>query len=167
MLNPHTDPRRYLRWRSLLALLPLLALMPVMGPGCDSKQPAVAIVSPTGQPLATLVVEIARTRTQREVGLMFRKHLGADRGMLFVFAQPAPQAFWMHNTLIPLDMLFVGADRRILGIVANATPMSDRSLSVQGNALYVLEVNGGFCARHGIAAGDRLRFVNFTPSAAD
>jgi len=162
-----TTPGCRLRWHALLVLISLLSWLAVTAPGCDSKQPAVTIVSPTGKALATVEVELARTRTQREVGLMFRKQLGADQGMLFVFAQPQPQAFWMHNTLIPLDMLFVGADRRILGIVANATPMSDRSLSVRGETLYVLEVNGGFCARHAITAGDRFQFVNFVPTAAD
>lgn len=167
MLIPGSAPRRRAWARHGLALLPLLALLLVAAPGCDPKQPALAIVSPEGKPLVTVAVEIARTRSEREVGLMFRKQLGADQGMLFVFAQPQAQTFWMHNTLIPLDMLFVGADRRIIGIVANATPMSDRSLSVPGASLYVLEVNGGFCARHKITAGDRVQFSNFMPTAAD
>lgn len=167
MLLPGFGLHRRARARHRLALLSLLALLLVAALGCDPKQPAVTIVSPEGKPLVTVAVEIARTQTEREVGLMFRKQLGADQGMLFVFTQPQPQTFWMHNTLIPLDMLFVGADRRVIGIVANATPMSDRSLGVPGASLYVLEVNGGFCARHKITAGDRLQFSNFTPTAAD
>lgn len=127
--------------------------------------PHVAIVGPDNSARATVDVELAQTDPQRERGLMYRSALPADSGMLFVFKAPMHLSFWMHNTQIPLDMVFAGSDRRVIGIIANAVPYSDASLEVGGNSQYVLEVNGGFCKRHGIKPGDRMEFYNFTPSA--
>ncbi len=89
---------------------------------------------------------------------MYRKHLDDDAGMIFVFKGAAPRNFWMHNTVIPLDMIFADSSGRVIGIVANAEPFSDKLLGVDGDSAYVLEVNGGFCAKNGIKAGDRLDF---------
>jgi len=123
--------------------------------------PTVEIVGREGAVRATVRVEIADSAGKREFGLMYREHLDEDAGMIFVFAQPQHLTFWMKHTEIPLDMIFAAADRKIVGIVANATPLSERSLSVDGDSEYVLEVNGGFCARHGIKAGDVLKFAGF------
>ena len=133
----------------------LLALL-----GC-AHGPCVSIVGADGKPRATVAVEVASTASQREVGLMYRKHLDDNAGMIFVFPDAAPRNFWMHNTPIPLDMIFADANGVVLGIVANAEPFSDKLLGVEGNAEYVLEVNGGFCAKNGIKAGDRLDFSGF------
>ena len=134
----------------------LLALL-----GC-AHGPCVSIVGADGKPRATVAVEVASTASQREVGLMYRKHLDDNAGMIFVFPDAAPRNFWMHNTPIPLDMIFADANGVVLGIVANAEPFSDKLLGVEGNAGYVLEVNGGFCAKNGIKAGDRLDFSGFS-----
>jgi hypothetical protein len=129
--------------------------------------PRVAIMGADDQPRATVKVELAQTNAQRERGLMYRSALPSDAGMLFIFKTPSQVSFWMHNTQIPLDMIFAGSDRRVIGIIANAEPYSDASLEVSGNSQYVLEVNGGFCKQHGIKAGDRLEFYDFSPAATE
>ena len=129
--------------------------------GC-ARGPCVSIVGADGKPRATVAVEVASTGPQREVGLMYRKHLDDNAGMIFVFPNEAPRNFWMHNTPIPLDMIFADANGVITGIVANAEPFSDKLLGVEGNSEYVLEVNGGYCAKNGIKPGDRLDFAGFS-----
>ena len=76
--------------------------------------------------------------------------------MIFVFPEESLRSFWMKNTLIPLDMLFVDAKGKVIGIVENAEPRTLASRSVEGDSKFVLEVAGGWCARHGVAAGDTL-----------
>lgn len=102
-------------------------------------------------------VEIADNDVSRERGLMFRKSLAADRGMLFDFKTPQPVAFWMKNTLIPLDMLFVGQDGHIISIARGATPMSETPIPSGGDALLVIEVRGGRAAEIGAEPGDLVR----------
>ncbi len=132
-----------------------------------SQAPKVAIVGRDGTKRTTVSVEIADSPSEREVGLMYRTQLGADSGMLFVFATPSRLTFWMKNTEIPLDMVFADADAIVVGVVANAEPLSQRMFGVPADSKYVLEVNGGFSARHGIKAGDHLEFVGFVPIAVD
>jgi uncharacterized membrane protein (UPF0127 family) len=105
-----------------------------------------------------VAVEIARTEAERARGLMHRAELGADAGMLFLFGESADHAFWMRNTLIPLDMIFIADDGRIAGIVERAEPLSLASRSVGAPSRYVLEVNGGWASAHGVRTGDRVRF---------
>jgi uncharacterized protein len=88
-------------------------------------------------------------------------------GMIFVFGAPAHQEFWMKNTFIPLDMIFADGAGKIIGIVRNAAPMTENNDSVPGDSQYVLEVNGGFCARHGVMPGDFLHFMGFVPKSED
>jgi uncharacterized membrane protein (UPF0127 family) len=133
---------------------------------CQSG-PRVKILDARGNCKAVVRVEIADTPAARELGLMYRQHLPQDSGMLFVFKQPQRLVFWMKNTEIPLDMIFAGPDQTVTGIVANAEPFSERQLSAGGDAQFVLEVNGGYARRHGIAPGDRLEFLGLTPSAKD
>ncbi len=104
-------------------------------------------------------VEVADTFATRERGLMFRKRLAADRGMLFDFKKVQEQgvSFWMKNTLIPLDMVFIGADGRIVSIARNATPMSETPIASAGPVLDVLELRGGRAAEIEAAPGDQVR----------
>jgi uncharacterized protein len=107
-----------------------------------------------------VAVEVARTDEARTRGLMDRPRLDADAGMLFVFDESAPHAFWMKNTLIPLDMIFIDDTGRIVGIVERAEPRTLTSRDVGVPSRYVLEVNGGWAAAHGVAKGDTVRFEN-------
>lgn len=101
--------------------------------------------------------EVARTPQQQARGLMFRTQMGADEGMLFDYtADPHVLSFWMRNTVIPLDIIFITPDRRVLNIAANAVPYSEESLRATGVAAAVLELNGGRAAELGIAPGDRV-----------
>ncbi len=108
-------------------------------------------------------VEVADNGRTRERGLMFRKSLAPDRGMLFDFKTPRMVAFWMKNTLIPLDMLFIGPDGRIVSIAANAAPMSETPIPAGGDTLGVLELRGGRAAEIGAAPGDLVRNRIFKP----
>ncbi len=103
-------------------------------------------------------VELARTPAEHEIGLMFRKHLDPDAGMLFLFERPSLQTFWMKNTLIPLDMIFIGADRRVVGIVEKAEPQTLTARRVNEPSQYVLEIGGGLAAERGIRAGQQVEF---------
>ena len=101
-------------------------------------------------------VELATNDAERERGLMFRKQLPAGHGMLFDFDEERPVAFWMHNTYIPLDMIFIQGDGRILRIAENAKPLSDNLIPSGGPVRAVLEVIGGTARELGIAPGDRV-----------
>lgn len=130
---------------------------------CQGGDSAVTIIS--GGKSIRVQVEIANTEQLRELGLMYRRHLDRDAGMLFLFPAPSHLVFWMKNTLIPLDMIFIGQNRRIVGIVADAQPYSERRLGVDALAQYVLEVNAGFCKSHGIVSGDAVRFSDVGKAA--
>jgi len=127
------------------------------------QTPTVAISASDGTKRAAVHVELATTPGQRTFGLMYRAHLDEDAGMLFIFPAAEPLKFWMKHTEIPLDMIFADSTGVVVGIVANATPYSERPVGPDAPALYVLEVNGGFCARHGVRAGDKMSFVGFQP----
>jgi uncharacterized membrane protein (UPF0127 family) len=132
-----------------------------------AQGPRIEIVGADGHPRATVAVEIADNQASREYGLMFRKQLGENAGMIFVFKDPQHLQFWMKNTIISLDMIFADKDGKIVGIVRRAEPFSETPDAVDGDSQYVLEVNGGFCDRHGVTSGDALRFEGFVPHAAD
>jgi uncharacterized membrane protein (UPF0127 family) len=117
----------------------------------------------TARGIFHFTVEIADTDRTRERGLMFRKSLAPDRGMLFDFRTPRMVAFWMKNTLIPLDMLFIGPDGRIVSIARNAAPMSETPIPSGGETLGVLELDGGRAAEIGAAPGDLVRNRIFKP----
>ena len=101
-------------------------------------------------------VEMAATEEQKTTGLMFRKQLADGRGMLFDFSPEQEVSMWMKNTLIPLDMIFIRADGRILRIAEDTVPESTRIISSGGLAKGVLEVIGGTARKYGIEPGDRV-----------
>jgi uncharacterized protein len=102
-------------------------------------------------------VEVARTPEQQEIGLMWRTSLAPDKGMIFIFQAPRQANFWMENTLIPLDMLFIRADGRIANIIENAMPLTRTLRASDGPVKAVLELAGGSAARLGLKPGDRVR----------
>ena len=110
----------------------------------------------SGESLAELDIEIARTRQQIERGLMWRRSMEENQGMLFEMDSLEQQSFWMLNTYIPLDIIYIDADRRIVSIAENTTPKSTDPIPSGAPALYVLEVNAGFAERHELEQGDRL-----------
>ncbi len=106
-------------------------------------------------------VEVMRDDTQRARGLMFRRFLPPERGMLFDFKREEPVAMWMKNTFLSLDMIFVDRTGRIVSIAENTEPLSERIIPSGGPVLAVLEVNAGTAQRLGIKPGDRLRHSLF------
>jgi uncharacterized protein len=143
-----------------------LALAALVAMGCapNKAEPAAAvprvIVETAAGARHAVRVEIARTEPERQRGLMNRTALAEDAGMLFLFDESAEHGFWMMNTLIPLDMIFIDDEGRIVGIVERAEPRTTTSRTVGRASHYVLEVNGGWAAAHGVRAGDRVRFEN-------
>ena len=89
---------------------------------------------------------------------MYRQHLAPDSGMLFLMGHEKDWTFWMRNTLIPLDMIFITKDMKVAGIVQNAEPKTETLRTVGATCLYVLEVNGGWTASKGVIAGAKVRF---------
>lgn len=103
-------------------------------------------------------LEVADTPEERARGLMFRTDLAPDRGMVFVFPKEEVQTFYMKNTYIPLDMIFIASDGRVVGVVENARPMTLDIRSVERPSLYVVEVRAFTAAKRGIAPGTAVRF---------
>ncbi len=135
---------------------------PVPAPGCPDD-PGPAPVLPKGKvkfPDAagapTVPVEIAETDEHRQRGLMYRKSMPADEGMLFVFERSKKLSFWMRNTCIPLDMVFIAEDGTIVHIEENVPTLTDRTFNSGCAAKYVVELNAGWARAHGVAAGQKL-----------
>jgi len=144
-------------WR-LTAVL-VLGLVVAAGLGRADDLKTLEIASKTG--VHVFAVEVADTDAERAKGLMFRNHLAEGRGMLFDFRREQDVAMWMQNTYIPLDMLFVRGDGRILRIAENTEPLSTRIIPSGGPVRAVLEVIAGTARKLGIAPGDRVAFPIF------
>ena len=104
------------------------------------------------------LVEVARTPEEQARGLMHRQSLAPDRGMLFPYSPPQQTGFWMKNTYIPLDMIFIRADRTIANVAENTVPLSLELVPSDGPVIAVLEIAGGRSAELGIKAGDRVEW---------
>lgn len=111
-------------------------------------------------------VYVATTNQQRAQGLMFVKSMGAGEGMIFLYPETAPVAMWMKNTFIPIDMLFIGTDNRIVRVHANAIPHSTDTIESGGTVTAVVELNSGSIKRFGISAGDLVVFPADQESAS-
>lgn len=116
----------------------------------------VSIRSSTG--MHRFRVEVARTPEQQAQGLMFRKTVGDNEGMLFPYEAAQPASFWMKNTLVPLDMIFIRPDGSIARIAANTVPLSLEPVTSLEPVLAVLEIRGGRSAELGIQPGDRVEW---------
>lgn len=130
------------------------ALFAALAPAGAASQDTIEIVSRTG--VHAFSVELATNAAERAVGLMFRKELPEGRGMLFDFHDEQPVQFWMHNTYIPLDMIFIASDGRVVRVTQDAKPMSDDLIPSGRPVRAVLEVIAGTARKLGIAAGDRV-----------
>lgn len=105
-----------------------------------------------------LTIEVVDNEAETTQGLMYRKSMPDSCGMLFVFPDSQERSFWMKNTYIPLDILYLDSQKQILTIQANRTPFSEEAIPSLKEAQYVLEVNAGYCQRNGIQQGDKVDF---------
>ncbi|HET9628202.1 MAG TPA: DUF192 domain-containing protein [Novosphingobium sp.] len=149
--------------RLMLSLAAAALLVPIAPTLAKAPSAARAVVHPlSGLPVIPLRVhghrfrvELAKTPAQQQKGLMLRQSMGADEGMLFPESSPRQVAFWMRNTILPLDIVFIGPDRRIVNIV-NAIPFDETPLPSAGPVIAVLELNAGRTKALGIKVGDRV-----------
>jgi uncharacterized membrane protein (UPF0127 family) len=165
-VNPSAFGRRGLiALGAFFALAGPAAAIPQMDPAHCKGQPQLKPLEPlqvaTAKGTFRFQVEIAATPTQQEYGLMCRKSVAPDRGMLFVFPHAAQQAFWMRNTLIPLDIVYIAADGRVVSIVKHAQPLDETPLPSAGPALATLELAAGRADQIGLAPGDRVTHKAF------
>jgi uncharacterized membrane protein (UPF0127 family) len=137
---------------------------PAPAPSTDSRpappevEASVVVLTTPGHDPVRVDVEIANTDELRRRGLMYRQNLAPDAGMLFLFQNDEIHQFWMKNTLIPLDMIFIRKDGTVAGVVENAEPKTLTGRSVSKESRHVLEVNGGFARLHGIGEGTRVSY---------
>jgi hypothetical protein len=124
---------------------------------------AVTFVSDDGSESASIRVQVAQTEQERNLGLMDVRQLASDQGMIFLFDEQTPLSFWMANTPLSLDMIFIDESWRIVRIHADTRPFSLDSYSSGVPARYVVEVNAGFCRRHDIQEGHTIRFHDLLP----
>lgn len=155
-------------WRVLLAAAIALtaggaaqAQLPRQNPSSCKGQAELTPLQPltltTDKGAFKFMVELADSPREREYGLMCRKRMAPDRGMLFQFPKAEYQAFWMRNTLIPLDIIYIGADGRVVSIVRNARPLDETPLPSSAPAKFVLELAGGRAAQIGLLPGDKVQ----------
>lgn len=153
--------------RSLLSILLLLALGaacpstntngPSADPAARPKELGTVLISVPGRTLR-VTAEVVRSSKEQTRGLMYRKQLGAYHGMLFIYPDDDEHTFWMKNTYIPLDMIFIDAAMKVVGSVQNAEPLTLTTRTVGQPSRYILEVNGGFVQRHGVKPGAAITF---------
>lgn len=123
-----------------------------------NKQSTLAFIGADGDTLSVIDIEIADNDQKRARGLMYRRSIPENAGMLFIHNWEDIQSFWMKNTYISLDMVFVNAAKEIVTIHAATAPLKEWNYTSTSPALYVVEVNAGYCARNKIGVGDRIEF---------
>ena len=146
-------------------LLLVLSIAAGAASGCSHSsearrrgEPEVVLTTRAGE--LHVKVEIARNDPERQRGLMYREKLEPGRGMIFLFDHPEPLKFWMKNTYIPLDMIFIGADKHVVYVEENAEPLTLQSRGPSEDTQFVLEVPGGWSRAHGVERGVAVRFVD-------
>ena len=153
-------------------LFPLLLILPACSPQAAENAPTPAVTQTSVHPVSGLEVipltittlgkthafrvELARTAQEQAKGLMFRTEMGPDEGMLFPYDQPRVLSFWMRNTVISLDLVFIDEQHRIINIAENAVPYSEASILSAAPGVAVLELNGGRTRALGIVAGNKV-----------
>ncbi len=150
-------------FRYLLAALLSACLLAFVGPAPAVAQALEPLTIVTASGEHVFQVEIAKTEAERASGLMFRRFMPEDRGMLFQFDVNEPVGFWMKNTYIPLDMVFIAPDGVVTHIAANAEPLSEKLIPSDGPCIGVLEINGGAAAKIDLKVGDKVRAKFFKP----
>jgi uncharacterized membrane protein (UPF0127 family) len=140
---------------SAVALLSAPHCPPNPDPAADASLPIAHVVFPDAAG-AAVDAEVASTEAEEDRGLMYRTSMPEDHGMLFELGSAGIYEFWMHDTCIPLDMIFADQQGLIVGIVENAPPLDDTPRGVGRPSVYVLEVNGGWSSKHRLNAGQRM-----------
>jgi hypothetical protein len=123
-----------------------------------TKEGTLSFIAPTDSVIRTIDIEIAETDAERNRGLMHRRSMGFDRGMLFLFDQADESGFWMKNTPMPLYIMFVGPDSQVVSIAKRTTPFSEETIYPAAPKQFVVEVRAGFADRFGIDEGTRIRW---------
>lgn len=113
----------------------------------------------TDKLISEIDIEVAQTPDKEQQGLMFRRSMADSLGMLFIFNTEEQQSFWMKNTYISLDIIYVNANKRIVSIAQNCKPLSEESIPSEGNAKYVVEVNAGYAAKTRLKKDDKIDFI--------
>jgi uncharacterized protein len=153
-------------------LLPLLLIVPACSPQAAEPTPTPTAQQAAVHPVSglevvpltitslgkkhTFRVEMARTPQEQARGLMFRTEMGPDEGMLFPYDPPRVLSFWMKNTVLSLDLVFIGPDHRVINVAANAVPYSEASITSDAPAIATLELNAGRAAALNIVPGARV-----------
>ena len=153
-------------------LLPVLLVLPACSPQAAERAPAPAEQQASVHPVSgleviplkvtslgkthTFRVELARSPQEQAKGLMFRTEMGPDEGMLFPYDPPRVLSFWMKNTVLSLDLVFIGPDHRVINVAANAVPYSEASIVSDAPAIATLELNAGRAAELDIVPGARV-----------
>ncbi|HEX7885368.1 MAG TPA: DUF192 domain-containing protein [Phenylobacterium sp.] len=145
---------------TLLAAAPAMAEIPRQDPKTCKGQPEIRPLERlqvrSDKGVSSFQVEVADSDREREYGLMCRRRLAPDRGMLFLFSRSEPQMFWMRNTLIPLDIVYIGESGRVVSISRNVQPLDESGAPSAGPAKFVLELPAGRAAQIGLLPGDRV-----------
>lgn len=123
------------------------------------KQGTLSFINKEGNVLSTIDMELADNNLKRMQGLMYRKEMAENQGMLFVFEIQDLQSFWMKNTILPLDIIFVNVNREIVKIHKHTTPFSTESYPSEKPSMYVVEVNAGYTDKYGITEGDKINWI--------
>jgi uncharacterized membrane protein (UPF0127 family) len=125
------------------------------------KEGDLTFLKKDGKEVKKIDIEIADNGPERQQGLMWRKTMPESQGMLFIFPEMDQQAFWMKNTIIPLDIIYADDKKEVTKIYKNTTPYSEKSLPSEKKAIYVIETVAGFCDKFGIAEGDKISYNSF------
>lgn len=149
-----SHPLRLSALAALLALCLSLGVQPSLAQNQGRRE--LIVQSQQAGTSHSFQVEVATNDAERAKGLMFRRELAVNAGMLFDFVTPQPVTMWMKNTLLPLDMLFVAEDGRVVNIAERTVPGSLAAIPSDAPVRYVIEVNGGTAARLRLKAGDRV-----------
>ena len=155
-----------------LLFLPLLLILPACSPQAAERAPSAGAQQPAVHPVSGLAVipltvtslgkthtfrvEIARSPQEQAQGLLFRTEMGPDEGMLFPYDPPRVLSYWMKNTVLPLDLVFIGPDYRVINVAADAVPYSEESILSDAPAIATLELNAGRAKELGIVAGAKV-----------
>jgi uncharacterized membrane protein (UPF0127 family) len=155
------------KFARFVVLCGFLALWGVSACAQSSKLPVVEgrFLTTAGGETSTFRLEVCANDAERAMGLMYRRSLAQDAGMIFVFSDERVNSFWMKNTYIPLDMVFVGRDMKVVGILHDVPPLNQLPRSVEKPSMYVLEFAAGTMKRHGVVEGATLTVSGPLPRA--